>query len=844
MAEDAMEPGCTESARSTGGGEAPLNGAPVLHVEDDPVQAELVAWRLRKAGFKVEWAGDGAAGLEQARTGRHCVVVADYRLPRRDGIEILRDLALHPGAPPVVMLTGADEVGVAVDAMKLGAADYLLKDTAGVYLDLLPVMLQRICRQHGLLQEKQRRERFARVTLESIAEAVVAVDPGSRITYLNPVASRVLGVVVPDAIGRPVGDVVRLRDDAGGEPVTGAVNTALGDGETVPLRATVLGDQNGTDDVAVNGSVAPVRENDGAVLGAVLTFRDVSAERRHQRRLRILQETFNETAEAILITDAAGQVVDVNPAFERVTGYTQDEVVGQRPGMLSAEHHDRDFYHNLWRQLRETGKWQGEIWDRRKDGEVFPNWLTINAVTDEEGAVSHYVGIFSDISLIKHNERQLQRLAHHDPLTGLPNRSLFFDRLGQALRYAERANAMVGVLFIDLDGFKPINDRNGHKVGDRLLEEVARRLRMQVRKTDTVARFGGDEFVLLLSNLEGAPAAARVAEEVLNALRAPFHLAGTEACVSASIGVSLFPLAGETPETLLEAADSAMYRAKRGGRDGYRFYREDMDHATHRRIEIERDLRAALENDGFRLCFLPRRELETGRVTGLEALLRWEHPVHGVLGPREFLSVAEESGLILPIGEWVLAEACRQLARWQHSGVQVPVVAVNVSPTELRDGDLTDTVNRCLDASGVVAGQMELEFDEMTVAGAGEPVFRQLEALRAMGVRLSLDNFGAGPFSLHVLRQLRFDTIKIASGVLEDVASSEAAAELSAALFRFCRDLRVEVVAEGVETAQQLGFLRAQSALNAQGHYLDNAVQGDEVVTLLERANGRAPPRP
>ncbi|HKJ76441.1 MAG TPA: PAS domain-containing protein, partial [Gammaproteobacteria bacterium] len=353
---------------------------PVLHVEDDAAQAQLVERRLRKAGFEVEWAGDGREGLERALTGRHCAVVADYRLPGRNGIDILRDLALRPSAPPVVMLSGADEVGVAVDAMKLGAADYLLKDTAGVYLDLLPVMVERVCRQHGLLQEKQRSERFARVTLESIAEAVVAVDPTCRVTYLNPVAGRMLGAPGSGTVGRPVAEVVRIRDGSGEEPVVEAVVKALQAGEATAIPGRDLTVDRAGDPVPVIGSIAPVREDDGAVLGAVLTLRDVSTERRHERRLRILQETFSHTAEAIVITDARGRVVDVNPAFRRVTGYRRHEVLGQRPGMLSSGHHDQEFFQNLWQQLAETGRWQGEIWDRRKDGEVFPNWLTLNAV--------------------------------------------------------------------------------------------------------------------------------------------------------------------------------------------------------------------------------------------------------------------------------------------------------------------------------------------------------------------------------------------------------------------------------------------------------------------------------
>jgi diguanylate cyclase (GGDEF)-like protein/PAS domain S-box-containing protein len=516
-----------------------------------------------------------------------------------------------------------------------------------------------------------------------------------------------------------------------------------------------------------------------------------------------------------------------------VTGYLPQEVVGKNPSLLQSGRHDADFYRAMWRELAAHGQWQGEIWNRRRNGEVYPEWINISAIQDDAGRIAWYVAVFSDISLVKQNEERLHKLAHFDALTELPNRLLFVDRLQQAILQARRAEGLVGLLYLDLDRFKLVNDTLGHRAGDQLLQEAARRLVDVVRAQDTVSRIGGDEFTVILPDLGSAAGAAQVADKIIAALAAPFSIYGQEVFVGASVGIAVFPLSGEDAETLTKHADIAMYRAKDEGRNTYHFFRPGHEGISRETFEIEHGLRRAIERNELMLVYQPEIEIETGRVGAVEALLRWRHPERGFVPPAEFIPVAEESGLIHDIGDWVLLQACQQNKAWQNAGLPPMRMGVNLSMRQLRKARFAERVAEILDESGLAAEWLEIELTESMLMQNAREVMGMLWQLKSIGVRLSIDDFGTGYSSLNYLKRLPVDTIKIDRSFVEhlDVDANDQA--ISNAIIALANSLNLRVVAEGVETDRQLGFLREHHCCEAQGYFFSEPLPADDLAPLL-----------
>jgi len=543
-------------------------------------------------------------------------------------------------------------------------------------------------------------------------------------------------------------------------------------------------------------------------------------ERGHEMRIAA---TAFETQEGILITDLNKRILRVNSAFTRLTGYSAEEAIGQTPDLLSSGRHDEEFDQLMWQNIVREKYWQGEVWSRRKNGEIYPTWLTTTAVTDERGKMTHYVSVFTDITLRKLAEEQIHKLAFYDPLTELPNRRLLIDRLRHTMASASRNMAHSGILFIDLDNFKTLNDTKGHDIGDLLLIETAKRLQACVRGGDTVSRLGGDEFVVMMVNLsdelkQAAAQAQMVGEKIRESLNRPYRLRAFEYHSSCSIGISLFRANEVTVDDLLKRADTAMYEAKTAGRNTLRFFDPAMHTVLEARVRLEADLRQAIAEQQFDL-FYQIQVNSSNHYIGAEVLLRWMHPVHGMIFPDEFMGLAEETGLIVPIGRWALETACTQIKAWetnpQASQLQI---AVNVSMAQFHQADFVEQVKKILDMTGAAPTRLKLELTESVVLNSISDAISKMDALKKIGVSFSMDDFGTGYSSLSYLTQLPLDQLKIDQSFIHNIGAKSTDAVIVQTIIGMANSLSIEVIAEGVETEAQHVFLRQAGCMAYQGY--------------------------
>jgi len=576
------------------------------------------------------------------------------------------------------------------------------------------------------------------------------------------------------------------------------------------------------------------RDNAGNPLRMAGTARDVTLIRRAERERRIALEVLRSMSEAVAVIDLDYSFISVNPAFSRITGYSEEEVLGQDSNLLDSSQHSTDFYRRVRDILERTGHWAGEMWQRRKDSEEFLGWIEMSEVRDGHGQRSHFVAVVNDITDKKRAEQELRYLANYDTLTGLPNRALLSERLGRAIVRARRQETRVAVLFLDLDRFKDINDSLGHAAGDRLLKAAATRLQATVGASDTVARLGGDEFTVVLEDVESLAAVERMAREIVTAFSMPLELDDRQDVnITPSLGISLYPDHALVPTDLLKFADTAMYQAKSEGRNTFQIYNEAMDAEARRRAQVLSALRKALDRDEFRLLFQPRMSLSDGRITGVEALMRWHSPELGDIPPTTFIPLAEESGLILPIGEWVLQEACQTLKRWRNHGLTEVSMAVNVSVLQLLRGHLPEQLKEILEATGVPGNRIELEVTETMVMQNAEQTTAVLNELRALGVTLAIDDFGTGYSSLVYLKRLPIDTLKIDKEFIGDLIGDPDDEAITATVITMGHSLGLNVIAEGVETEDQLNYLRDQGCDEIQGFWLSPPIDPHRCLAFI-----------
>jgi len=554
-------------------------------------------------------------------------------------------------------------------------------------------------------------------------------------------------------------------------------------------------------------------------IGATLHERNTNRE-----RLRQAAAVFDCTREGVLVTDREGVIVHVNRAFMEITGYGCEDVLGQRPNMFKSGRHPSDFYQAMFATLERTGEWSGEIWNRRKSGEIYPQWQTIRLIHDDNGQPSQYVAVFSDISAIKDSEHELMRLAHHDPLTDLPNRLLFTDRTGQALASAQVHKRGCALLMIDLDHFKMINDSLGHTIGDQLLKAVAERLGAMFGTGITLARLGGDEFAVLAESCPQLVQAAALAQRIIDGLKAPFSIDDHQLFINASIGISLFPSDALNIEQLLRNADSALFKAKSTGRNDYALYTEELTAHAQQRVEIASELRRALNRQELRVYYQPVHDLKSSRLIGVEALVRWQHPQRGLVSPAEFIPVAERTGLIAEIDAWVMRQACRQMCQWQQDGVALSFVAVNVSSRLFARRELYRQVAQVLRETGLDPAFLELEVTESAVMEDPEVALEQMHRLRELGVRLAIDDFGTGYSSLLRLKRLPVQKLKIDQGFVAGLPWDEDDAAISRVIIALAQSMGMQVHAEGIEQAEQAAFLLEQGCDFGQGYWFGRPV--------------------
>ena len=549
--------------------------------------------------------------------------------------------------------------------------------------------------------------------------------------------------------------------------------------------------------------------------------------------LRIAALVYEHSSEAMMVTDADNRILSINPAFTRITGYGFDEVAGRNPQCMSSGRHDVLFYRQMWDSLLAKGTWCGEVWNRRKNGEEYPEWLTINTITAPDGSVHRYLAQFSDITEKKRTEETIWRQANFDSLTGLPNRRLLLERLAHEMRKAERSGLAVAALFIDLDDFKQVNDVFGHNTGDLLLVEASRRIASQLRATDIVARLSGDEFVAILPDFSHIGDIERVAQDMLQALAMPFSLQNETAFVSASIGVAFYPQDVSNAEELIRYADQAMYAAKGAGRNRHCYFTAAMQQQSVERMRLLQDLRVAIEKKQLRLHFQPVVDLADGSVLKAEALVRWQHPERGMVGPAAFIPVAEETGLIAAIGDWVFCEAARWASRWSALTGKTFQVSVNKSPLQfLAPKSLSWT--DYLRSLGLPGQAIVVEITEGVLLNASGEVGRQLQSYRDAGMQIAIDDFGTGYSSMAYVKKLVVDYLKIDRSFIRDMATNDDDRAIAETIILMARRLGIKVIAEGIETEEQKALLRAAGCQYGQGYLFSHPLPPEKFETLLQ----------
>lgn len=814
-------------------GSQPKTLIDVLLIEDNKADARLAELLLDEIApnqFRFTWTPSLADALAKAAHRNFHVALLDLSLPDSQGLEALSKL--HGQAPtlPIVVLTGTDDDQLAIKALQLGAEDYLVKGQGSAEL-VRRAIRYAIERANADATLKRSEGRF-RAIFENAGLGIGLIDRHGHLFSVNPALQTMLGDDPAETPNGTLYDYIHPDDRRTFVHLTKVLLSGGREDLSLELRF-----------VPKNGFFAWGRVNVSLVRGAdrqpqfaVGMIEDITGRKAMEDQLRLAAKVLEATSEGVFVTDAGLRIVHVNPSFSRLTGFDAADVLGHKPSVLASGRHGPEFYAEMWKSIMKDGFWRGEIWDRKKSGELFAVWLNISNVKNEQGETSHYFAMFSDITLRKLSEERLNHMANHDSLTGLPNRALFQERLGRALVRAQRNHLVFALLFLDLDQFKQINDNLGHLTGDTLLGEVAERLAATVRHQDTVARLGGDEFVLIIEDINDFRDAATVAQKILGRFGEPFLLNGQPMKVSASIGISLFPGDGSDPGILLHQADEAMYCAKKQGRASFRFASTDFSERAFEREALRQALHRAVDEGGLEIHYQPIVDLASNTLISVEALLRWRHPEIGLMVPGQFLPVAIESGLMPSIGNWVLKTSIRQLALWHRGGYPDLRLCVNVCKSELQDQHFIRLLHDALTTSDLPATMVDIEIPEAVATENAPATLQAIAQLHEMKCHVALDDFGTGRTDFRALRQVPIDTLKIAPDFIRGLPGNSDEAKLVNAAIVVAHSLPITVVAKAVETSEQYFFLRRHHCDAAQGYLFSRPVPPDEFPPKLDFA--------
>lgn len=811
-------------------GARPLEGR-VLFVEDSAAQAALIAALFSGWGLEVTTLTTAEAAWEVFQQREFDLIVTDIVLAgQMSGLTFahrVRRLPDDRGDVPILAITAFDDIARRIELFYLGVNDYVIKP---VVEEELLARVRGLLQNRRLTQDIKRRKTIAETAAKLSNVMVAEFDEQWRWKSVPALLCRLLGCAEADLIGQPERHWVHADHLAEEMPLRAGIQLSSNP-SSYALEKRYCTRDGATLWVYFNAMVIGNEQCKPA--GFLAYILDISERKRAETQSQLAAKVFEASHEGILITDAGLRIISVNRAICEITGYADHELLGNTPQRFSAKQHDAAFYQDMWHSLYDHGHWSGELFDRRKNGELYPVWLSISTIKDARGAISHYVGIHRDLSEQHSLRNQLQRFADYDALTGIANRPHLEQLLQNRLEAAQRRQHMLAVILFDLDLFKRINESLGHPAGDRLLQAVAERLKTLCAENDGLARLGGDEFALVCSEVRSMEDAKTIAEAALATLAEPFKLEEHSITLSASVGISLYPTDGTSSAALLKKAEIATHHAKLSVRGGYHFFRESMELLAVENLIMENELHSALHEGQLLLFYQPQFNMRDGRLIGWEALIRWQHPRFGMVSPAKFIPLAENSRLIIDIGRWAMRTACLQSRYWQSLGYGKVPIAVNISALQFRAGDFFQTVAATLRETGIAGDGLELELTESILMGEEESVISLLQSLKHLGVALSIDDFGTGYSSLAYLKRFPIDRLKIDQAFVRDATHDPGDAAIITAIIDMAKSLRLSVIAEGVETAEQVDLLMQCGCHEAQGFYFGKPGRAEEVEKYL-----------
>ncbi|MFA6312120.1 MAG: EAL domain-containing protein [Sterolibacterium sp.] len=820
----------------------------LLLVDDHPENLVALEAVLENPEIELVKATSGNAALSYTLKQDFALVLLDVQMPDMDGFETAELMRSNPKTRhlPIIFVTaGMKDIQLQFKGYELGAVDYLIKPFEPHILQSKVRVFCELYRQRRQLEanqlqlESKIRERVSqlreseerfRMLATHAPMGIYQIDAEGRCVFVNRRWSEMSGLSSAEASGR---GWMRTIHPADRDAITAIWSDATASRNEWSLEYRFLRSDGSV--VWANGNAVALCDQHGRVSGYLGNTLDITARKQAEESMRLASLVYENSSEAMMVADAEGSIITVNPSFTVLTGYSADEVIGQNPRILKSGRHDDAFYRDMWQAINTGGHWRGEIWNRRKDGEIFAELLTINTIANPDGSPYRHVALFYDITQKKQSDELIWQQANFDALTGLPNRRMFLDRLGQEIKKSDRAGLPLALILLDFDHFKDVNDTLGHDMGDILLKDATRRMISCVRETDTIARLGGDEFTVILGAVDDPSSIERVAQDILQKLSEPFHLGSDLAYISASIGITLYPTDASGIEGLLKNADQAMYATKEQGRNHISYFTPSMQEAAHARMRLTGDLRGALLADQFRVYYQPIVELASGSIHKAEALIRWEHPQRGLVGPIEFIPIAENTGMIVEIGNWVFRQAAGQAARWRATHHAAFQVTINKSPVQFHNlDDSRDAWREHMRELGLSGQSIVVEITERLLLDTSTAVTDKLLEFRDLGIQVSLDDFGTGYSSLSYLQQFDIDYLKIDQSFVRDLAPGTKNMALCEAIIAMAHKLGMKVIAEGVETIEQSQLLTAAGCDYAQGYLYSRPVPPEEFDALLD----------